>query len=82
LLKINHLLIKTLENTIVSIHVNETVLQDHISNINIYNSELFSQKEVLDDAKNMLSVLEVTQEEKVENIKLQISKKENEISLL
>lgn len=82
LLEINHLLIKTLENTIVSIHVNETVLQDHISNINIYNSELFSQKEVLDDAKNMLSVLEVTQEEKVENIKLQISKKENEISLL
>ena len=82
LLEINSLLITVLQNTIISVSADENTISTHISNINTYNSALISQKEVLDDAKNMYNVLEVTQKEKIENIELQISKKENEIALL
>jgi len=82
LLKINNLLVIVLQNTIISVSVDEWVIQSHISSINTYNTSLISQKEMLDDAVSMYKVLEVAQKEKIENIELQISKKENEIALL
>lgn len=82
LIKINNLLILVLQNTIVSVDTSESLIKSYISNLNIYNSSLISGKEMLDDAKNMYKVLELWQKEKIENIKLQISKKENEIALL
>ncbi|MCP4524033.1 MAG: HlyD family efflux transporter periplasmic adaptor subunit, partial [Candidatus Gracilibacteria bacterium] len=82
LIEINNLLVKVLHNTIISIHADENIIQSHISNINTYNISLISQKEMLDDAKNMYKILEVSQKEKIENIEIQILKKENEIALL
>lgn len=82
LLEINNLLVIVLQNTIISVSADEGIIQSHISNINTYNTSLISQKEMLDDAKNMYKVLEVSQKEKNENIELKVSQKENEISLL
>ena len=84
LLDINDKLITVLQNTIVSVSAwtTESILASHISTINTYSTSLISQKEILDDAENMYKVLEIKQKEKIENIELQISKKENEISLL
>lgn len=82
LIEINDLLIIVLKNTIVSVDVNETIIKNYISSINWYNSSLISQKEILEDAKNAYSVLEQNQKEKIDNIQLQISKVENELSLI
>lgn len=84
LLDINDKLITVLQNTIVSVSAwtTESILASHISTINTYSTSLISEKEILDDAENMYKVLEIKQKEKIENIELQISKKENEISLL
>jgi hypothetical protein len=43
---------------------------------------LISQQELLDDAKNMYKILEVSQNEKIENLETKISQKKNELSLL
>lgn len=82
LLDINEILIEVLHNTIISTSTPQDIIQAHISNINTYNTSLISQKEILDDAKNTYKVLVVSHKEKIENIELQISQKENEISLL
>ncbi len=80
--EINNDLIKVLQNTIISVDISESAITDHISNINNFKSSLISQKEFLDDAKNMYSVLWVTQNEKIQNIIVQIMTQENEIALL
>ena len=84
LLEINSKLITVLQNTIpsVSAWTTESIIASHISTINTYSTSLISQKEILDDAKNMYKILEVRQKEKIENLELQILKKENEIVLL
>lgn len=84
LIDINNKLIVVLQNTIVSVSAwtTESIISSHISDINTYNTTLISQKEVLDDALNNYRVLELTQKEKIENIELQISKKENELTLI
>lgn len=79
---INDLLIQVLQNTIISVNVPETVIQGHISNIDSYSHALIQQNEILDDAIYNQSVLISEQREKIQNIELQISQKENEISLL
>ncbi len=79
---INDLLIQVLQNTIISVSVPETVIQRHISNIDSYTNALIQQKQMLDDAMYKQNVLISEQIEKIQNIELQISQKENEISLL
>lgn len=82
LLEINNLLIKLLQNTLISPNITEKTIKTHILNINTYNTSLISENEIFNDSKNMYNVLEISQKEKIENIESQISKKENEISLL
>lgn len=79
---INNLLVLALKNTIVSTNITEKDISNYISDINIYNTSLISQKEILDDSKNMYSILKSQQKEKIENIETKIIKSENEISLL
>ncbi len=82
LLIINDLLIIVLQNTISTVDISENEIQSNISNINIYNTSLISQKEILDDAKNMYRILETWQKEKIENIETKVFQKENELTLL
>lgn len=82
IIDINNLLIKVLHNTLISITTTEKTIQNHISNINEFNTSLISQQELLDDAKNMYKILEVSQNEKIENLETKISQKKNELSLL
>ncbi|MGB2111188.1 MAG: hypothetical protein ACPHY8_05055 [Patescibacteria group bacterium] len=58
------------------------MIQRHISNIDSYTNALIQQKQMLDDAMYKQNVLISEQIEKIQNIELQISQKENEISLL
>jgi hypothetical protein len=43
---------------------------------------LISQKEILDDAQTTYNLLILTQNEKIENIEIQIITKSNELALL
>ena len=80
--EINNNLIIVLQNTITSVDISESDIASHIANINTFKSTLISQKELLDDAKNMYNILWVTQNEKIQNIEVQIAQKENELALL
>lgn len=82
LFEINNDLIKVLQNTITSLDIPEASIVSNISNINWYKTSLIIQKEILDDAKNMQKILWVNQNEKIQNIIVQIDTKENEIDLL
>ena len=82
LYEISNDLITVLQNTITSVEISESSIVSHISNINSLKSWLISQKEILDDVINMHKVLWVTQNEKIQNIEVQITKKENELALL
>lgn len=82
LLKIHTLLIQALQNTIISIDTPENILQNHINNLNIFQSQLIEQKEIYDDALTQKDILIVSQTEKIENIVLQIQQKQQQLALL
>lgn len=82
LIKINNNLISVLYNTITSIEITDALIANHITSINTLQSVLIWQKEILDDAKITYNLLILTQNEKIENIEIQITIKENELALL
>jgi hypothetical protein len=75
-------LISVLYNTISSIEITEAIIASHIASLNSLQSVLISQKEILDDAQTTYNLLILTQNEKIENIEIQIITKENELKLL
>mgnify|MGYP003685084163 CR=1 FL=1 len=82
LIKINNNLISVLYNTISSVEITETIIASHIASINTLQSVLISQKEILDDAQTTYNLLILTQNEKIENIEIQIITKDNVLALL
>jgi hypothetical protein len=82
LIEINNNLISVLYNTISSIEITEAIIASHIASLNSLQSVLISQKEILDDAQTTYNLLILTQNEKIENIEIQIITKENELKLL
>jgi hypothetical protein len=75
-------LIQALQHTIISVDTPESIIQSHINDVNIFQSQLISQKEIYDDALTQKDILIVSQTEKIENIQLQIQKKQQQLELL
>lgn len=82
LLQIHTILIQALQHTIISVDTPESIIQSHINDVNIFQSQLISQKEIYDDALTQKDILIVSQTEKIENIQLQIQKKQQQLELL
>ncbi len=78
---INNLLIKTLQNTIVSVNSTEKNIANNINSINMYNTELITIKENYDDSLKNYDILIRKQNEKIGNFEKQIEKQKEIINL-
>ena len=80
--KLNNNLILALENTIISIDTPESLVNNYIAKARSYSSILISQKEIYQDAKSNVWVLEQIENEKISQIENKIAEQESKIQLI
>jgi hypothetical protein len=77
ILEINKLLINSLQNTIISVDIEESKIKDNITAIQGYDIILLNYKEIYDDSINSNKIVVQSQAEKISKIKTQIKTQES-----
>ncbi len=72
LLEINKLLIISLQNTVISVDIEESKIKNSITAIQGYEIILLNYKEIYDDSINSNRIISQSQEEKISKLKTQI----------